>query len=98
MKEAVRHEREIGVVVDIAAAAECILAARESQSEGERESDTQGERSDNDFLLHRIWMCPTSVQIDIKLRAHARARQECSHVSPSGRQAAHPSARLGQEG
>ena len=87
MKDAVRHEREIGVLVDIAAAAaECILAARESQSEGEREreSDTQGERSDNDFLLHRIWMCPTSVQIDIKLRAHARARQECSHVSPSG--------------
>ena len=46
MKEAVRHEREIGVVVDIAAAAECILAARESQSEGERESDTQGEREE----------------------------------------------------
>ena len=41
MKEAVRHEREIGVLVDnVATAAECILA-RESQSEGERESDTE---------------------------------------------------------
>ena len=56
-----------------------------SQRERGRATHRESERSDNDFLLHRIWMCPTSVQIDIKLRAHAPAHQECSHVSPSGR-------------